>query len=66
MADWPDDLIDDVKANFTDSFQPPDAQDPLKHKRRITPGNWKDVFDDELERLFERTVGDRLRANGYT
>ena len=66
LADWPDDLIDDVKANFTDSSQPPDAQDPLKHKRRITPGNWKDVFDDELERLFERTVGDRLRANGYT
>lgn len=33
--------------------------------RRGAIGQWRDLFDDELERLFERTAGDVMRAYGY-
>jgi hypothetical protein len=33
--------------------------------RRGTVGGWMDVFDDELDALFERVVGDRASPFGY-
>jgi len=33
--------------------------------RRGSIGQWRDLFDDELEDLFERTAGDMMRAYGY-
>lgn len=65
-CEWPRSLITDLQLEFIDSFKPPDVADPLQHKRRITPGNWREVFDEELEREFEKKIGDQLSANGYT
>ena len=62
---WDDAFIETLIDRFAASFAPPDIADPLKHKRRITPGNWREVFDDELIADFDAKVGDRLRANGY-
>jgi hypothetical protein len=33
--------------------------------RKGTIGQWRDLFDDELAELFERTAGDMMRAYGY-
>ncbi|MEO8425267.1 MAG: sulfotransferase domain-containing protein [Actinomycetota bacterium] len=33
--------------------------------RRGAIGQWRDLFDDELGDLFERTAGDMMRAYGY-
>lgn len=63
---WPDEFIETVTQKFAHSFDPPDAADPLQHKRRITPGNWTEVFDDELIDHFDAEIGDLLRANGYS
>lgn len=65
-AEWPDELTESVISRFSNSFTPPEAQDPLQHKRRITPGNWQEVFDRRLERLYERRIGELMQANGYT
>lgn len=62
---WDDAFIDEITDRFAKSFTPPDVADPLQHKRRITPGNWREVFDDELIADFDHKIGDRLRANGY-
>ncbi len=62
---WPEELTADVAKNFASSFAPPSAEDPHKHKRRITPGNWTEVFDEALLADFDSKIGDRLRANGY-
>ena len=62
---WDDAFIEQISERFAKSFAPPDVTDPLQHKRRITPGNWRDVFDDELIAFFDHKIGDRLRANGY-
>lgn len=63
---WHDDFTAELTSLFEPSFNPPDAEDPLKHKRRITPGNWTEVFDDELLAEFESKMGDLMSANGYT
>lgn len=47
------------------SFEPPKSEDPNQHKRRITPGNWKEVFDQRLIEMFESKAGDQMRASGY-
>ena len=46
-------------------LKPPEKENPLAHKRRITPGNWMDVFDDELEQMVKDKLGDRLEQFGY-
>lgn len=66
FSEWPQSLIEQVQLEFKDSFTPPDVADPMQHKRRITPGNWREVFDEELEQEFDAKIGTRLRANGYT
>ena len=45
---------------------PPTKEDPNSHKRRVKPGNWVDYFDEELESLCKRVMGDRLAQFGYT
>lgn len=64
--DWNDDLTGQVIAEFKDSFKPPSGEDPFQHKRRITPGNWREVFDDELTETFDSQVGPLLRKNDYS
>jgi len=49
-----------------ESVRPPDEVRPDRHKRRVLPGNWRDVFDDELEGIFRDRVGPELDEAGYS
>ena len=44
---------------------PPEKEDPTSHKRRMRPGNWVDVFDDELKDMVTSSLGGRLEQFGY-
>jgi hypothetical protein len=55
-----------VNRGLEASVQAPEAEDPREHKRRVTPGNWREVFDDELRERFEERIGPELAAAGYT
>ncbi len=65
FAGWSEDLERRLLAKTRDSFAPPAVEDPSNHKRRITPGNWRELFDDELTQRFEDACGDEMRAAGY-
>ena len=65
-ASWTDEFTNAIAARFEGSFAPPSAEDPLRHKRRITPGNWREVFDDDLLDHFDSEIGTLMQANGYT
>ena len=47
------------------SFEPPTDEDVFQHKRRITPGNWREIFDEDLIAQFQEAAGDQLAAAGY-
>ena len=36
-----------------------------EHKRRVTPGNWKEVFDGELRDIFEKRIARSMQACDY-
>lgn len=65
-AGWPSELRSLVAKQTAESFVPPLVADPSVHKRRITPGNWREVFDDRLAAMFEDEVGTLLSDCGYT
>jgi hypothetical protein len=46
-------------------LQPPEVEDPTSHKRRMRPGNWIEVFDDELRAMLEEKIGNRMQEFGY-
>jgi hypothetical protein len=46
-------------------LQPPPRERPDQHKRRITPGNWREVFDDRLCALFQHEAGSLIARAGY-
>lgn len=46
-------------------LQPPSVEDPTSHKRRMKPGNWKAVFDQELRAVLDEKIGDRMNEFGY-
>jgi hypothetical protein len=46
-------------------LQPPETEDPARHKRRMKPGNWVDVFDGELKNMFDQRVGSLMEQFGY-
>ncbi len=50
---------------IAENMKPPTHEDPNSHKRRIKPGNWMDVFDDELQSMVIAKLGDRLEQFGY-
>jgi hypothetical protein len=47
-------------------LRPPFAENPGIHKRRMRPGNWREVFDDEMHEMLEAVLGDRMSEFGYT
>jgi hypothetical protein len=63
---WSEEDSAKVFAGLVESLAPPKKIDPYKHKRRVTPGNWREVFDERLRELFERRIGRELTAAGYT
>ncbi len=52
-------------ADMLQHLQPPKQEDPTRHKRRMRPGNWVEVFDDELRNMVEERVGPRMHQFGY-
>ncbi len=46
-------------------LQPPSVEDPTSHKRRMKPGNWKAVFDAELQTMLDEKIGARMKEFGY-
>ncbi len=63
---WPRHLIDELTPIFAEAVKPPEREDPHAHRRRITPGNWRAVFDHGLCELFDRELGESLTNAGYT
>jgi hypothetical protein len=63
--DWPDRVIDALADEVPLHVQAPDTEQPTKHKRRVTPGNWLTLFDDDLNGLFIDAVGTEMAAAGY-
>ena len=53
-------------ASMLDHLKPPETEDPTSHKRRMRPGNWKTVFDDELSEMVKERIGERLAEFDYT
>ncbi|MCK4871408.1 MAG: sulfotransferase domain-containing protein [Phycisphaerales bacterium] len=63
---WSMDVRSEISRGLAAQVQAPTAEDPSKHVRRVTPGNWRDVFDDALRTVFEERLGDDLLDAGYT
>ncbi len=42
-----------------------ERENVLRHKRRVRPGNWREVFDRGLVEEAKRLYGDTLEAEGY-
>jgi len=63
---WSDEQAETVFAGLDKSLQAPSKVDPYKHKRRVTPGNWREVFDERLREMFQRRIGRELAEAGYT
>ncbi|HWB19238.1 MAG TPA: sulfotransferase domain-containing protein [Phycisphaerales bacterium] len=49
----------------TQEVSAPKTENANQHKRRVTPGNWRGVFDDELRELFESEIGTLMGGAGY-
>lgn len=62
---WPPDALAKIYEQTSESFVPPAVMQPHEHKRRITPGNWREIFDDRITAIFERECGDEMREAGY-
>ena len=62
---WADHVRHHIAELTGDPFVPPDEGDPLQHKRRVTPGNWRELFDDDLRQLFDESCGEEMRSAGY-
>ena len=62
MQDFVDEQWIDEMASH---LRPPEVEDPNSHKRRMKPGNWSDVFDDELKQMVIDKLGRRLEKFGY-
>ncbi|MHC4990973.1 MAG: hypothetical protein ACYTGC_08325 [Planctomycetota bacterium] len=62
---WSSPLAERIAEGLAATVQPPAAEDPHQHKRRVTPGNWREVFDERLRALFEREIGSEMAQAGY-
>ena len=63
---WSDETVARIASITGDPFIPPTEVDKSQHRRRVTPGNWKEVFDDDLREHFEKHCGEQMKACGYT
>lgn len=63
--DWTDDQTRAISRGLSKALKAPVKADPERHKRRVTPGNWKEVFDDRLREIYDRLIGPEMVAAGY-
>ncbi len=60
------DVVDECWMDeMAENLRPPSVEDPNCHKRRMKPGNWMEIFDDELKQIVSEKLGDRLTTFGY-
>jgi hypothetical protein len=60
------DVVDDTWYNtMVQQFVVPESEDVNRHKRRMKPGNWKDVFDEQLTQLINKRVGEQMEQLEY-
>jgi len=64
--DWSATTAGRIGSRVRGALKPPKRERPNRHKRRMTPGNWREVFDEQLRARFEERLGDTLEAAGYT
>lgn len=62
---WPTSTTDRIWTRTQAELQAPKQEDPMSHKRRVTPGNWTSVFDKQLCNYFESRIGTELEDGGY-
>jgi hypothetical protein len=69
---WIDRLAGDLRLDVNCSrFYPlnkefvVEQEDVTRHKRRVKPGNWMEVFDAELQQYFKNELGPLLEDAGY-
>ena len=62
---WSAELARSIGAGLEDQVKAPPEEDPRRHKRRVTPGNWQEVFDERLSEVFQRRLGRYLTGAGY-
>jgi hypothetical protein len=58
-------IDDQWMETMLENLQPPEIEDPSVHKRRMRPGNWVDVFDNELRDIVDQRIGQRMKQFGY-
>lgn len=63
---WPGWVVSDLERDLAPRLQPPSVVDETQHIRRVTPGNWREVFTPQLRDHFEEHVGDLMERAGYT
>lgn len=66
LLQWPAAVVDHLGPVLAREVAPPEREDPAQHKRRVRPGNWREVFDEPLCERFGGDLGDSLEAAGYT
>lgn len=52
-------------AEMVEHLRPPVNDDPTRHKRRMRPGNWTEVFDDEMRQVVDNRIGPQMKRFGY-
>ncbi len=62
---WNPAIVTHVGPALAADVKPPPLVDQNQHKRRVKPGNWREVFDEQLNDFFDDRVGDLMRNAGY-
>lgn len=52
--------------SMVNHLTPPETEDPQSHKRRMRPGNWREVFDSSLSELLAPALVERMIQFGYS
>ena len=63
---WTDEQASRIGSKLHKAVKPPARMRIARHKRRVTPGNWREVFDDRLRDIYQRLAGQEMQAAGYT
>jgi hypothetical protein len=63
---WTDDQTRHIGRRLRKAVRPPARIRINRHKRRVTPGNWREVFDNQLRDIYEEQAGAEMQAAGYT
>ena len=63
---WTDRQSKQIAAGLEKAVKAPSRIKLNRHKRRVTPGNWREVFDDRLQQIYQDLIGEEMESAGYT